>query len=41
MGLLAVFVLKESITPLRAFGGVIILVSTLLVTVYEQEILSR
>jgi drug/metabolite transporter (DMT)-like permease len=40
MGLLAVVVLKESITPVRAFGGAIILVSTLVVTVYEQQLLS-
>jgi len=39
IGLLAVFVLKESITPVMWIGGVIVLVSTLLVTVYENEIL--
>lgn len=39
IGLLAVFVLKESITPMMWIGGTIVLVSTLLVTVYENEIL--
>ena len=40
IGLLAVAVLKESITPVMWIGGVVVLVSTLLVTVYENEILS-
>ena len=40
IGLLAVFVLKESITPVMWIGGIIVLVSTLLVTVYENEILN-
>jgi len=39
IALLAVFVLKESITPLMWVGGAIVLLSTLLVTVYENEIL--
>jgi drug/metabolite transporter (DMT)-like permease len=41
MGLLAVVVLKESITPAMIVGGLIILASTLVVTVYEPEILAR
>jgi drug/metabolite transporter (DMT)-like permease len=40
IAMLAVVVLKESITPLMWVGGGIVLVSTLLVTVYENEILS-
>ena len=40
IGLLAVAVLKESITPVMWIGGVVVLISTLLVTVYENEILS-
>jgi len=40
MGLLAVLVLKESITPLMMAGGAIIMVSTIVVTVYESEILA-
>jgi len=40
IGLLAVIVLKETITPLVIIGGVVVFVSTLLVTVYEAEILS-
>jgi drug/metabolite transporter (DMT)-like permease len=40
MGLLAVFVLGESVTPATAVGGLVILASTLVVTVYEREILS-
>jgi drug/metabolite transporter (DMT)-like permease len=39
IGLLAVIVLKETITPLVIFGGVVVFASTLLVTVYEAEIL--
>ncbi len=39
IGLLAVFVLKESITIVMLAGGAIVLVSTLMVTVYETEIL--
>jgi drug/metabolite transporter (DMT)-like permease len=39
IGLLAVLVLKESITPVMMAGGAIILVSTIVVTVYESEIL--
>ena len=40
IGLLAVLVLKESITPLMMAGGAIIVVSTIVVTVYESEILA-
>jgi drug/metabolite transporter (DMT)-like permease len=40
IGLLAVVVLKESITPVMWIGGVVVLLSTLLVTVYENEILN-
>ncbi len=40
IGVLAVVVLKESITPVMMAGGVIILVSTIVVTVYESEILA-
>ena len=40
IGLLAVVVLKESITLVMAVGGVVILLSTLVVTVYESEILA-
>jgi len=40
IGLLAVLVLKESITPVMMAGGVIILVSTIVVTVYESQILA-
>jgi drug/metabolite transporter (DMT)-like permease len=40
IGLLAVVVLIESITPLMMAGGGIVFVSTLLVTVYEAEILA-
>ena len=39
IGLLAVVVLKESMTPAMIIGGLIILASTLVVTVYEAEIL--
>jgi drug/metabolite transporter (DMT)-like permease len=39
MGVLAVLVLHESLTPLIA-GGVIVFLSTLVVTVYEAEILA-
>jgi drug/metabolite transporter (DMT)-like permease len=39
IALLAVFVLKESITRVMWIGGVVVLLSTLLVTVYEKEIL--
>lgn len=39
IALLAVFVLKESITPVMWIGGIVVLLSTLLVTVYENEIL--
>jgi drug/metabolite transporter (DMT)-like permease len=41
IGVLAVVVLKESITPIMMAGGVIILVSTIVVTVYESEILAQ
>jgi drug/metabolite transporter (DMT)-like permease len=41
MGVLAVVVLNESITPLMLAGGGIVLVGTLVVTVYEAEILAR
>jgi drug/metabolite transporter (DMT)-like permease len=41
IGLLAVIVLKERITPLVIFGGAVVFASTLLVTVYEAEILLR
>jgi drug/metabolite transporter (DMT)-like permease len=40
IGLLAVIVLKEKITPLVIFGGAVVFASTLLVTVYEAEILA-
>ena len=40
MGVLAVVVLKESITPVVLVGGGLVFVSTLLVTVYEGEILA-
>lgn len=40
IALLAVAVLKESITRLMLIGGGIVLASTLLVTVYENEILA-
>jgi drug/metabolite transporter (DMT)-like permease len=40
IGLLAVMVLKESITPLVILGGGVVFVSTLLVTVYESELLA-
>lgn len=40
IGLLAVVLLKESITPMMWIGGIIVLLSTLLVTVYENEILN-
>jgi drug/metabolite transporter (DMT)-like permease len=40
MGLLAVFVLRESVSAVTAAGGLVILASTLVVTVYEGEILS-
>ena len=39
IALLAVLVLKESITRLMWVGGVLVLFSTLLVTVYENEIM--
>ncbi len=41
MGILAVVVLKESITPLTLIGGAIVFASTIVVTVYEAEILAR
>jgi drug/metabolite transporter (DMT)-like permease len=40
MGLLAVLVLHESLTPLVIAGGCIVFLSTLVVTVYEGEILA-
>jgi drug/metabolite transporter (DMT)-like permease len=40
MGILAVVVLKESLTPLVIAGGCIVFISTLVVTVYETEILA-
>ena len=40
IGVLAVLVLKESITPLMMAGGGIVAVSTIVVTVYESEILA-
>lgn len=40
MGLLAVLVLKETITPLVIIGGGIVFASTLVVTVYESDILA-
>lgn len=40
MGALAVFVLHERLTPLVMAGGAIVFVSTLVVTVYEAEILA-
>jgi drug/metabolite transporter (DMT)-like permease len=40
MGLLAVLVLHESLTPLVIAGGCIVFLSTLVVTVYEAEILA-
>lgn len=40
MGALAVLVLHESLTPLVMAGGAIVFVSTLVVTVYEAEILA-
>jgi drug/metabolite transporter (DMT)-like permease len=40
IGVLAVVVLKESITPLVMLGGAVVFVSTLLVTVYESELLA-
>ena len=40
MGVLAVLVLHESLTPLVMAGGAIVFVSTLVVTVYETEILA-
>jgi drug/metabolite transporter (DMT)-like permease len=40
MGLLAVLALKETLTPFVMIGGGIVLVSTLAVTVYENEILA-
>jgi drug/metabolite transporter (DMT)-like permease len=40
IGLLAVIVLKEKITPLVIIGGAVVFASTLLVTVYEAEILA-
>jgi len=40
MGVLAVLVLHESLTPLLIAGGAIVFVSTLIVTVYEGEILA-
>jgi drug/metabolite transporter (DMT)-like permease len=39
MGLLALVVLKESITPMMILGGAVVVASTLIVTVYEGEIL--
>lgn len=40
MGVLAVLVLHERLTPLVIAGGVIVFLSTLVVTVYEAEILA-
>jgi drug/metabolite transporter (DMT)-like permease len=40
MGMLAVLVLHESLTPLVIAGGCIVFLSTLVVTVYEAEILA-
>lgn len=40
IGVLAVAVLKESITPLTLAGGAIVFASTIVVTVYEAEILA-
>ena len=40
MGLLAVVVLGESVTASMAVGGLVILLSTLVVTVYEADILA-
>jgi drug/metabolite transporter (DMT)-like permease len=40
MGILAVVVLHESLTPLVIAGGCIVFLSTLVVTVYEAEILA-
>lgn len=40
IALLGVFVLKESISPVMVIGGLTIVASTLIVTVYEQEMLS-
>lgn len=40
MGVLAVLVLHESLTPLVMAGGAIVFLSTLVVTVYEAEILA-
>jgi drug/metabolite transporter (DMT)-like permease len=40
IGLLAVIVLKEKITVLVMLGGAVVFLSTLLVTVYEAEILA-
>jgi drug/metabolite transporter (DMT)-like permease len=40
IGLLGVLVLKESISPVMVIGGLTILASTLVVTVYEKEVLS-
>ncbi len=40
MGLLAVLVLKETITPIMIAGGCIVFASTLVVTVYESEIIA-
>lgn len=40
MGVLAVLVLKETLTPLVITGGCIVFASTLVVTVYESEILA-
>jgi drug/metabolite transporter (DMT)-like permease len=40
MGILAVLVLKETLTPLVIAGGCVVFVSTLVVTVYESEILA-
>jgi drug/metabolite transporter (DMT)-like permease len=39
IGLLAILLLKESITVLMVLGGAIILISTLMVTVYEADLL--
>jgi drug/metabolite transporter (DMT)-like permease len=40
MGLLAVLILHESLTPLLIAGGCIVFLSTLVVTVYEAELLA-
>ena len=39
IGLLGVLLLKESITLLMLIGGIIVFVSTLMVTVFEKDLL--